>query len=159
MVCENPGVAFAPLQTAQLGRSLAQIADQDGDHADLYLERLEAVEVPENDETPGVAVRREQGFAARLLRRGRTWLAARDRLDSATLRHALRQVARAVPNAAYMPEVPLLESSTEEFIFDEVLAFPSLVREQIRQAHIAFPARFHCARHRRLVQLHQLRLR
>jgi predicted Zn-dependent protease len=146
-------VAFAPLQTAQLGRSLSQIADQEGDHADLYLERCEAVEVPENDESPGVLVRREQGFAVRLLRQGRTWLASRDRLDSSNLRQALRQVARAVPNAAYMPEFPLLEASTEPFAGDDVLAFPSLVREQIRQAHIAFPARFHCARHRRLVQV------
>jgi TldD protein len=146
-------VAFAPLQTAQLGRSLSQIADQEGDHADLYLERCEAVEVPENDESPGVLVRREQGFAVRLLRQGRTWLASRDRLDSSNLRQALRQVARAVPNAAYMPEFPLLEASTEPFAVDDVLAFPSLVREQIRQAHIAFPARFHCARHRRLVQV------
>ena len=109
--------------------------------------------MPENDESPGVLVRREQGFAVRLLRQGRTWLASRDRLDSSDFRHALRQVARAVPNAAYMPEFPLLEASTEAFAVEDVLAFPSLVREQIRQAHIAFPARFHCARHRRLVQV------
>lgn len=146
-------MAFAPLQTAQLGRSLAQIADRDGDHADLYLERLEEVVLPESNESPGVVVRREQGFAVRLLRQGRTWLAARDRLDSANLRHALRQVARAVPSAAYMPEIPPPEPWDEEFALDEVLAFPSRVREQIRQAHIAFPARFSCGRHRRQVQV------
>ena len=146
-------MAFASLQTAQLGRSLAQIADHEGDHADLYLERLEDVEVPENEESPGVMVRREQGFAVRLLRQGRTWLAARDRLDSDNLRHALRQVARAVPSAAYLPEIPLSEPWNEEYAVDEVLAFPSRVREQIRQSHVAFPTLLNCGRHRRLVQV------
>jgi predicted Zn-dependent protease len=146
-------VPFARLQTAQLGRSLAQIADRESDHAELFLEHREEVEVCEGGESPGVQLRREQGFAVRLLRQGKTWLASRDRLDSESLRSAIRQVARAVPSASYLPEMPTADAWFDEPEYPEVLAFPSMVRERIRELHVAFPARFSCARYRRTVQV------
>ena len=56
------------LDVTGVSRSLSQIADQPDDLVDTYFERLEEVELPPADEELGLRVRREEGFAIRLLR-------------------------------------------------------------------------------------------
>ena len=137
------------LDVTRISRSLSQIADRSDDLVDAYFERLEEVELPPADQTLGLRLRREEGFAVRLVRRGRTWLAARDGLGSEAFSQALRQVARAMPSAAY-PE-PVLEPIPLWAGVDasEVLAFPSRVSEEIRRQHAAFPYRLTLRRHQR----------
>ncbi len=141
------------LNVTSISRSLSQIADRPDDLVDAYFERLEEVELPPADEALGLRLRREEGFAVRLVRRGRTWLAARDGIRSAAFTQAMRQVARALPSAAY-PE-PVLETPALGTGVDatEVLAFPSRVSEAIRRHHAAFPYRLTLRRHQRWLRV------
>jgi len=146
-------VSFASIETLPIARSLAQIADREGDIAEVYLERLEEVAAPEEPSSAGVLVRREQGFAVRLVRDGRTWLTARDGFDGEQFAQALRQTARALPTASY--SIPQLDIPPDEspVVADEVASFSRDVREAIRRRHIAFPLRLETRRHRREVQI------
>jgi len=64
-------MAWLELDTAAVARALSQIADQPEDLVDAFFERREEVELPPEDDSPGVRVWREEGFAVRLLRRRR----------------------------------------------------------------------------------------
>ena len=151
-------MTFAALDPASLGRSLAQIAEQEGDHAELMLERQERVELPARDDQPGVLARREQGLAVRLLRQGRTWLASQDGLDAAGLERAMRRVARALPQASYVPSLPAAEAWEEPIQAPELIAFRSALEREIHARHVAFPLRCQLVRHRRWVQIVGTRL-
>jgi predicted Zn-dependent protease len=147
------GTPFAALDRAAVARTLSQLAQRSGDFVDAYFERLEEVELPPDGEAPGLRVRREEGFAIRLVREGRTWLASRDDLEPRSFAEALRQVARVLPAAAY-PEPrlqipPWPEVSTEPALLD----FPTRLRRAIRQRHVAFPLRLTLRRHRRDLQV------
>jgi predicted Zn-dependent protease len=151
-------VPFASLDTAAAARTLSQIADQEDDLADLYLERREELTLPPEDEGPGIRLRREEGLAVRLVRQGRTWLASRDSLDAGSFRGALRQVARALPAAAY-PE-PRLEAGPWEATdgVEELALFSRSVQRSLRDHHVAFPLRLSVSRHRRWLQVVGTRL-
>jgi hypothetical protein len=97
---------FAELDTAAVARTLSQIAEQPEDVVDAFFERREELELPPEDEGPGLRIWREEGFAVRLVREGRTWLATRDAIEGRPFAEALRQVARALPSATY-PEPAL----------------------------------------------------
>ena len=93
----KPSVDLAELDTIAVGRGLSQIADRHGDVVDAFFERREEVELPPEGESPGPRSWHEEGLAVRLLRHGRTWLAARDAIDADSFQDAVRQVARALP--------------------------------------------------------------
>jgi len=152
-LCDNPTMPFDGLDTAAVARALSQIADRPGDRVDAFFERLEEVELPPEEEAAGLRVRREDGFAVRLVRGGQTWLAARDGLDPAAFSHALRQVARALPAAPYGE--PSLGRAAPEGRPDagELAAFIPLVRAAVRRHHAAFPLHLSPRRHRREVQV------
>ncbi|HXU46827.1 MAG TPA: metallopeptidase TldD-related protein [Thermoanaerobaculia bacterium] len=144
---------FSSFDTAALSRSLAQIAEQPDDLLDAYFERIEEVELPPEGEGPGLAVRREEGFAVRLVRAGRTYMASRDGIDGRAFSEALRQVARALP-AASMPEPSLaLEPWQTAAEAPEVIDFPGQLQRALRAHHVAFPLRLTVRRHRRAVQV------
>lgn len=159
-------MAFIGLEPAAVARALSQIADRPEDRVDAYFERLETVELPPEEDSsrtlaPGLLVRREEGFAVRLVRDGRSWLASRDGLEPASFTDALRQVARVLPTAAYgEPQRaavdPLPPLSAEETA--AVLEMPRLVARAVRSRHAAFPLRLTVARHRRDVQVVSPRL-
>ncbi len=144
---------FAELDTAAVARTLSQIAEQPEDLADAFFERLEEVELPPEDERTGLRVRREEGFAVRLVRGGRTWLAARDVIEPRSYAEAVRQVARAMPSATY-PE-PLLQVAPPGAAptAPELLEFPGLVARAVRAHHVGFPLRLTVRRHRRWVRV------
>ncbi len=146
-------MSFAALETLPIARSLAQIADHGDDLAEVYLERVEEVGSADDRWAPGLTVRREQGFSVRLVRDGKTWLAARDGFDGDSFGAALRQVARALPTARYA--VPRLEIAPDNqpISAPEVLEFDSLLRRAVSQHHVAFPMRVETRRHRREVQV------
>ena len=144
---------FADLDTAALGRSLAQIADRDDDVADLFVERRERVELTTEEDEPGLVARREEGFAIRLLRRGQTWIAARDGVEPAAFTQALREVARAQPQTPYRPPRRFGLEAVEEAEAPELRRFPAAVARRIRSAHVAFPFQLRVARLRRWVQV------
>ncbi len=149
---------FTGLDTAGVARALSQVADRAGDLADAFFERCEEVELaPEGGGGPRLRVRREEGFALRLVRDGRTWLAARDQVQARAFAEALRQVARALPAASYSepalaPEPPGLPRALE------LLEFPAAVERAVRAEHVAFPLRLALRRHRRWVQVVGARL-
>jgi predicted Zn-dependent protease len=151
-------VSFASLETLPIARSLAQIADQEDDLAEVYLERVEEVAVAEGRWSPGLSVRREQGFAVRLVRGETTCLAARDGFSGDEFAAALRQAARALPAASYT--IPRLEVPPAEAPISapEVLEFDVLVRRAVSRHHVAFPLRIDTRRHRREVQIIGTRL-
>ena len=144
---------FADLDRAAVARTVSQLAQRSGDFVDAYFERLEEVELPAEGEPPGLRVRREEGFALRLVREGRTWLASRDDLRPRSFAEALRQVARVLPAAAY-PE-PRLEVPpwTDLPVETALHEFPSRLQRAIRQRHVAFPLRPTLRRHRRDLQV------
>ncbi len=151
-------MSFASIETLPIARSLAQIADHEDDLAEVYLERIEEIGVAEGRWSPGLSVRREQGFAVRLVRGDTTWLAARDGFDGEQFAAALRQAARALPTASYtIPrlEVPPVEAPISA---PEVLEFDSLVRRAVSRHHVAFPLRIDSRRHRREIQIVGTRL-
>lgn len=148
-----PPSPFIDLDRAAVARTLTQLVQRPGDFADAYFERLEEVELPPDGEPPGLRVRREEGFAVRLVREGRTWLASRDGLESSAFAQALRQVARVLPAAAY-PE-PRLEVAPWPAVPEEtaLLELPSRLQRAIRQRHVAFPLRLTLRRHSRELQV------
>jgi predicted Zn-dependent protease len=100
-VQQSPAMPWSELDTAAVARTLAQIAEQPDDVADAYFERREEVELPPEDDAPGLRIWREEGFAVRLLRGQRTWMASRDGIAERPFAEALRQVARALPPVGY----------------------------------------------------------
>ncbi|MCB1033938.1 MAG: hypothetical protein KDD47_08915 [Acidobacteria bacterium] len=144
---------FAALDHAAVARALSQVADRSQDLVDAFFERTEEISLPAEGGPPGIAVRREEGLAIRLVRDGRTWLASRDGISPALFSDALRQVARAMPMAAY-PE-PRLEAEpwTEAPEASEMASFPSDVVRHLRQERVAFPLRIQVSRHRRWIQV------
>lgn len=150
---QSPAVPFDSLDTAAVARALSQIADQEEDLADAFFERSETVTLPPDDEPPGVRVVREEGFAVRLVRGEKSWMAARDGMEPRAFSEALRQVARAMPAAAY-PEPRLEVASWEPAVAVEELAtFVPDLQRRLRERHVAFPLQLTVQRHRRWVQV------
>lgn len=144
---------FSGLDTAAISRSLAQVADRKDDVAEAYFELVEEVELPEDGSGPGMRSRREGGFAVRLLRRGMTWIAARDGFEPQLFTGALRTVARALPPAPYPEPRLTVGSFPGAGEAEEVLRFPPAVRAHVRERLVAFPMRLRTRRHRRAVQV------
>src|SRR5258708_6927400 len=160
-------MAWPELDTAAVARALSQIADQPEDLVDAFFERREEVELPPEDDSPGVRVWREEGFAVRLLRRRHTWLASRDGIAERQFADALRQVARASP-AIGLPEPQMRGAPPAggarpapparpglDTVLDlhDLLAFPAAVARAVRAHHVGFPARLTVRRHRRWLQV------
>lgn len=144
---------FETIDSPAIARSLAQIADQPEDLADVFFERREEIELPADDDTPGLRVWRESGLAVRLLRGGRSWLAGRDEITAEALRDAIRRAARARPRAPY-PEpkidVPPWDDRPSA---PEVLEFPAALQRAVRAHHGKFTPRLAVRRHRRWVRV------
>lgn len=143
---------FSELDTAAVARTLSQIAEQPEDVVDAFFERKEEIELPPEDEAPGLRVWREEGFAIRLVREGKTWLATRDAVESRPFAEALRQVARAMPSATY-PEPALSTGPPAPPAAPELLDFPGAVTRAVRNHHVGFPVRITVRRHRRWIQV------
>lgn len=149
---------FAGLDTAAIARSLSQVAQRPADLVDAYFERREEVELAPEGEGPGLRVRREEGMALRLVRQERTWLASTDALTPGAFTRALEQVARVLPAASY-PEPPLAPTPwSDPPSAPELGDFPGAVERSIRRRHLAFPARWTLARHRRWLRVVGARL-
>ncbi len=148
-------VPFAQLDTAAVARTLSQIAEQPEDLVDAFFERREDVELPSegpDGEGPGLRVRREEGFAVRLVRDRRTWLASRDQIEPRAFAEALRQIARALPSATY-PEPALPVGPVDPPLAFELADFPGLVTRAVRAHHVGFPLRLAVRRHHRSIQV------
>jgi predicted Zn-dependent protease len=143
---------WSELDTAAVARALSQIAEQAEDVVDAYFERREEVELPPDDEVPGARVWRDEGFAVRLLRQGRTWLASRDGIAERPFAEALRQVARALPAVGY-PEPRLRPAPAGAVDLRELSEFPAAVARAVRAHHVGFPVRLTVRRHRRWLQV------
>jgi len=143
---------FSELDTAAVARTLSQIAEKPEDVVDAYFERREEMELPPDDEGPGLRSWREEGFAIRLVRDGKTWLATRDVVDGRPFAEAVRQVARALPSATY-PEPALRPGPVLPAAAPELLDFPGAVTRAVRNHHVGFPVRLTVRRHRRWVQV------
>lgn len=161
------------LDTAAVARTLAQIAEQPDDVVDAYFERREEVELPPEDDAPGLRVWREEGFAVRLLRGQRTWMASRDGIAEQPFAEALRQVARALPPVGYPPprlRAALMPAGAAGDSGDpgpadargaaglldlahELRDFPLTVARAIRAHHVGIPVRLTLRRHRRWLQV------
>ncbi|HEX6861858.1 MAG TPA: metallopeptidase TldD-related protein [Thermoanaerobaculia bacterium] len=145
---------FSELDTAAVARTLSQIAEQPDDVVDAFFERREEAELPPEDEGPGLRVRREEGFAIRLSREGKTWLAARDNVDARPFAEALRQVARALPSATYPePAFRLPPFEPDPRMAAELAGIPDALARAVRSHHVGFPSRLTVRRHRRWVQV------
>ncbi|HEY6323599.1 MAG TPA: metallopeptidase TldD-related protein [Thermoanaerobaculia bacterium] len=146
---------WSELDTAAVARTLAQIAEQPDDVVDAYFERREEVELPPEDDAPGLRVWREEGFAVRLLRGQRTWMASRDGIAEQPFAEALRQVARALPPVGYPePRIRATTSSAGSLeLAHELRDFPLTVARAIRAHHVGIPVRLTLRRHRRWLQV------
>jgi len=145
---------FAELDTAAVARTLSQIAEKPEDVVDAFFERRVETELPPEDEGPGLRVRREEGFAIRLSREGRTWLASRDSVDAKPFAEALRQVARALPSATYPePAFRLPDFEPDPRTAAELKGVPEALGRAIRSHHAGFPIRLTVRHHRRWVQV------
>ncbi|MDP9121144.1 MAG: hypothetical protein M3O15_07215, partial [Acidobacteriota bacterium] len=155
---KSSAMPWSELDTSAVARTLSQIAEQPDDLVDAYFERREEIELGPEDQAPGLRVWREEGFAVRLLREGRTWLASRDTIAGRSFAEALRQVARAFPQASY-PE-PLLRTAATGPPDEprEMTDFPALLARSVRAHHVGFPLRVTVRRHRRWVQVVGVRL-
>src|SRR5258708_39019317 len=101
-----PPMPFSRLDAAAVARTLSQIAEQPEDVVDAFFERREEVEVAPEGDPGALRVWREEGFAVRLVRGGRTWLASRDAIEPRPVAEALRPEGRAFSAASY-PAPPL----------------------------------------------------
>lgn len=147
--CEKiAAVSFDGLQCRAVSRSLAQIADGADDRIEAYFERLEQIELPSRDEALAKRVRREDGLAVRLSRGPRSWLASRDELTRDAFVEAVRDVARAVPQAVYAPPEFAVEP-LPELSLSALESFPRRVEDRVRRLDAAFDFRLRLRRHRR----------
>ncbi len=144
---------FTGLDTTAIARSLSQIADRPDDVADVFVERLEEIEMVPQEWSATPRIRREEGLAVRLVRGGRTWIATGDLIDSPEFMEALGHVARARPTAAYQPPRFDLPPFAEVGDLSRMAMFPALVQRAIRQRHAAFPFRISLRRHRRWLRV------
>ena len=144
---------FDDLDTSAIARSLSQIADRDGDLGDAFFERLEIVELPAADETAGVRVWREQGFALRLIRDGASWSVSRDEIEHSVFADALRQVARVIPTAPYSPPDLRVAPFADSEVPVAMQEFSVQVIRAIRRRLVGFPLRLKIRRHRRWVRV------
>jgi len=158
---------WSELDTAAVARTLAQIAELPDDLVDAYFEWREEVELPPEDEAPGLRIWREEGFAVRLMRGQRTWMASRDGIAERPFAEALRQVARALPPVGY-PEprvraapIPAGASGASDPAGAASIAdlahvlrdFPQAVARAVRAHHVGIPVRLTLRRHRRWLQV------
>lgn len=146
-------MAFQMLDTSAVARALSQVGERPDDLVDVFFERTEEAELPAEGDGPGFRLRREEGFAVRLVRGPEAWLAVRDGLGAGQLADALRQVARVLPAAAY-PE-PRIELAPwgDAPSPEELAEVPLAVSRAIRAHHVAFPLRLAVRRHRREIQV------
>lgn len=145
---------FAAVDRPAVARALSQIADRPGDLADVYMERLETVELPPAEAPgPGLTVRREEGLAVRLVRGGDAWLAAVDHVGPDAFTAALRRAARVLPAASYAAPALALPDWGPAPEAPEVRAFPAAVQRAIRERRAAFPLALTVTRHRRWLQV------
>ena len=140
---------FSQLDTAAVARTLSQIAERPEDVVDAFFERREEVEM---GEAAGLRVWREEGFAVRLAREGRTWLAARDAIEAKPFAEALRQAARVIPSATY-PEPVLEMEPFGPVAAPELAEFPVALSRAVRAHHVGFPLRVTVRRPPRWVQV------
>jgi hypothetical protein len=149
---------WSGLDTAAVARALSQLAERPEDLVDAYFERREEMELAAAGDAPGLLVRREEGFALRLVRERQTWLAARDGITGRAFMEALRQVARALPAASYPePALPTVHPAAEAAA-RELLDFPPAVSRAVRGHHAGFPLRMVVRRHHRSLQVVGTRL-
>ena len=157
-MCQNPGVPLSGVDVAACARWLAQVADHPGDHADLFLERREELELPPGERRPGLRVVREQGLAVRLLRDRQTYLASADRLDGGAFADALRRAARALPATSLSEPALAVPAWPEPAGGRELVAFAEAIRAGLRASLVAFPLALRVRAHRRWVQVVGARL-
>ena len=144
---------FSDLDTNAVARSLARVAERQDDLADAYFERREEIEVAPPDESAGVRVWREQGFALRLIREGQTSMASRDEIDPAEFSDAMRQIARVMPVAPFSsPSLRIAPFDSAEVPI-ELQEFPLRVTEAIRRRLAGFPLQLRTRRHRRWIRV------
>jgi predicted Zn-dependent protease len=143
---------FEKLDTAAVARTLSQIAEQPEDVVDAFFERREELELAPEGDPGALRVWREEGFAVRLVREGRTWMASRDAIEARPFAESLRQVARAISAASY-PEPTLDVEPPEPLSAPELLDFPGTLSRAVRAHHVGFPLRVSVRRHRRWVQV------
>lgn len=144
---------FSRLDRPAVARAISQLAEGPDDRVDAFFERCEEVELPAGQGPPGIRVRREEGFAVRLVRGGECWLSSRDGLAPRAFSESLRQVARVLPAAAY-PE-PRLEAAPWRgpAAAPELAAVPGALERAVRARHVAFPFELTLRRHRRWIQV------
>jgi predicted Zn-dependent protease len=147
-------VTWEGLETAAMSRALAAVADRPGDLADIFCERRVEAVWPPPEEAGGVRVLREQGLAVRLLRGRRSWIASRDALGAEDLAEALRQVARAQPQALAPLLPPDIVSGPDPAVPVAALkGFAGELDRSLRRQHVAFPLRLTTRWHRREVKV------
>lgn len=144
---------FHDLDTTAIARSLAQIADREGDLADVFFERQEVVELPAAEESAGARVWREEGFAVRLIREGAAWLASRDQIEPELFADSLRQVARVLPAATYSPPILPVAVFEDSQVPRAMQRFPVQVTRAIRRRLAGFPLRLKIRRYRRWLRV------
>jgi predicted Zn-dependent protease len=155
-------MSWPELDTAAVARALAQIAEQPDDVVDAFFERRDEVELPPDDGAPGLREWREEGFAVRLLRGRRTWMASRDGLGERQFAEALRQVARALPSVGYpeprlreapLAAAPAFDVAGRSDLARELRDFSQAVARAVRAHNAGFPLRLTLRRHRRWLQV------
>lgn len=146
-------MSLAGLDLVAVSRSLSQLVERPDDLVDAFLERVEVVEVPPAGQGAGAVERREEGFAVRLARGDRTWMATGDTLAPGDFLAALRQVARSWPQAAY--PAPELRPGTwsEAPAGRELERFAPALNRALRRRLVAFPLETRVRRHRRWIQV------
>jgi predicted Zn-dependent protease len=147
-------MAFGHIDVPAIVRALTQVAERPDDHADLFLERREQVELcsrGRDDAGPGLSAWTEAGLALRLVRDDRSWLASTDQVSAPAFNEALRRVVRTMPRAPF-PHLELrLEAPEEPPTADELARFVAEVEGQ--SAARGLTASVRVRRHRRQAQM------
>ena len=142
-------MSLAGLDATAVARSLAQIAPLPDDVADAYFERLEVAEQLPARQRPAVTVRREEGFAVRLVRGDRVWSATEDGFEAGRFARALRRVARTVTGARYPEPVLAVPAWSATPDVSELAGFVPAVEARIHRRWVDFPLELTLRRHRR----------
>lgn len=147
---------FSAGDASAVGRCLAQVADEEADVIDLFLERRSQFELRSSGPGPGLVERSDAGLAVRLVRDGRSYLSARDGFAAGTLEAALKEVSRVSPSTAYrVPDPRPREAApfSGEETPERLAEFPASVASLVRRRHSAFDFHMRLGHYRRAIQL------
>ncbi len=147
----HPG-PLAAADARLLADSLTSLVEHPGQHVDLFLERVETVELLPPGTRESFRLRRDQGLAVRRIENGASSLASADGISGQTFAVSCDRVAGRTGSLGGAPP-HLRLAGWPPLALAEVLQAERRLRQAVNRRRVGFPMKITVRRHRRQVQV------